>query len=90
MTKTAKIAISLPAELLESIERARLANGENRSQFFCRAVEFFLRCQRERELDERYVRGYLEIPETPEELAWLQIAGMVALSEVPWEDSERG
>ena len=84
----AKIAISLPDDVLKEIEKERLAKGVSRSEFFRRAVEEHLRRQRERELEEQYVRGYLENPETPEELEWVFAAGLEALAENPWEDGE--
>ena len=84
----AKIAISLPDDVLKEIEKERLAKGVSRSEFFRRAVEEHLRRQRERELEEQYVRGYLENPETPEELEWVFKAGLEALAENPWEDGE--
>ena len=90
MAKTAKIAISLPEDLLQGIEKERRARGETRSEFFRRAVEAFLRRERERELEEQYVRGYLEMPETAEEVGWVQAAGLAALAHEPWDDGEEG
>ena len=43
---------------------------------------------KERALEEQYVRGYLENPETPEELEWVFRAGLEALAENPWEDGD--
>ena len=83
----AKIAISLPDEVLQAVEKERLARKETRSQFFRRAVEQFLRREREREWDEQYVRAYLENPETPEELAWAQL-GLAVLALEPWDDGD--
>ena len=85
MAKTAKIAISLPAELLRSIEQARRVSGESRSELFRRAVEFYLRLQREREAIDRYVQGYRLQPETGEETALAESTVQQALSESPWE-----
>lgn len=85
MSKTAKIAISLPRDILEGIERERRASGESRSEFFRRAVEAFLRRQRERELEEQYIRGYLENPETPDEVEGIYRAGLAALAQEPWD-----
>ena len=84
----AKIAISLPDEVLRAVEQERLARGESRSAFFRRAVEQLLRREREREADQRYVRGYLEFPETEEEDVWIRAAGLMALAEEPWEDGD--
>ena len=88
----AKIAISLPDEVLEAVERERLGRGKvlSRSEFIKRAVEQYLRTETERELEERYIRGYLEHPETEEELdAWVDRASISGLREFykdepPW------
>ena len=48
----AKIAISLPDEVLQAVEKERLASGQSRSEFFRNAVEAFLRQRRDRELEE--------------------------------------
>jgi len=40
---TAKVAISLPDDIATAIERARMINGETRSEFFRRAAETRLR-----------------------------------------------
>ena len=84
----AKIAISLPDDVLEEIEKEREASGMSRSEFFRHAVAEHLRRAKERELEEQYVRGYLENPETPEELEWVYKAGLEALAETPWEHEE--
>lgn len=89
MSKTAKIAISLPEELLQRIDKESLASGETRSQFFRHAAEAFLRHQREQELDKQYVRGYLEDPETSEEVAGFYIASLVALAQDPWDSGDQ-
>jgi metal-responsive CopG/Arc/MetJ family transcriptional regulator len=83
-----KIAISLPEEVLRAIESARKASGESRSQFLRRAVEAYLRRQKERDLDEQYIRGYVEQPETPQEAGGLYSAGLAALAQEPWDDGD--
>jgi metal-responsive CopG/Arc/MetJ family transcriptional regulator len=85
----AKIAISLPDEVLQVIEKERLARGVSRSEFFRRAVAEHLRREQEREWDEQYVRAYLENPETAEEIALAEATMGYAFAENPWdEDSE--
>jgi metal-responsive CopG/Arc/MetJ family transcriptional regulator len=81
----AKIAISLPDPVLETIERERKASGESRSEFFRRAVEDLLRRERERELDAQYIRGYQQYPETAEEIAITESTLAEALADNPWE-----
>jgi len=84
MSKTTKIAISLPEEVLDAVEREREERGESRSQFFRRAVETLIRRQQEQELSEQYIRAYQEMPETPEEVGAARRAASTILAEEPW------
>lgn len=83
----AKIAISVPDEVLQAVEQQRLARGESRSAFCRRALEQLLRREREREADEQYVRAYQKCPETAEEIAWAE-AGLAALALDPWDEGD--
>lgn len=85
MGKVAKIAISLPEDVLEIVERERCAKGESRSEFFRRAVEALLRQQQERSAAEQYLRGYQRMPETTEEVEAAHRAGATVLAAEPWE-----
>ena len=87
MPKTAKIAISLPEELLQSIERERLARGESRSEFCRSAIKAFLRRTSDREAIEQYIRGYQQHPETEDEIAMSQCTLQAVFAENPWDDS---
>jgi metal-responsive CopG/Arc/MetJ family transcriptional regulator len=82
----AKIAISLPDEVLQAVEQERLARGESRSQFFRRAAEEYLHRRREKEAIEQYIRGYQQYPETAEEIALAESTLAGVLAENPWED----
>jgi len=82
----AKIAISLPDEVYQAVEKARLAKGESRSQFFRRAVEEHLRRAREREDVEQYIRGYQQYPETKEEIALAEATLHYAFDDESWEE----
>ena len=84
MSKTTKIAISLPEDVLDAVERERDQSGESRSQFFRRAVETLLRRQQEQELSEQYIRAYQQTPETPEEVSAARSATSTILAEEPW------
>ncbi len=84
MTKTSKIAISIPKEVLAAVERERQESGESRSQIFRRAVDLLLRQQREREMSEKYMRAYQQIPETKEEVTAARRAASTILAEEPW------
>jgi metal-responsive CopG/Arc/MetJ family transcriptional regulator len=85
MPKTAKIAISLPGEVLEAVERERQESGESRSEFFRRAVDILLRRRREQEMSRQYIRAYQRMPETKEEVTAAYRAASNILAEEPWE-----
>ena len=40
MSKSAKVAVSLPEDALEAVETKRKAKGESRSEFFRRAIDY--------------------------------------------------
>ena len=86
MVKSAKVAISLREDLLRDVERERRASGETRSEFFRRAVEALLRRERDREAIEQYIQGYLQHPETEDEVRGVEAASQEALAENPWHD----
>ncbi len=85
MPKTSKVAISLPQEMLTAVEREREASGESRSQIFRRAVELLLRQRKEREMSERYLQAYQEMPESQEEIRAARRAANSILAEEPWQ-----
>ena len=82
----AKIAISLPDEVLEAVEKERLGRSKvlSRSEFIKIAVQQYLRTESERSLEEQYIRGYLEQPETAEETEWLGEAAAEVFANNPW------
>ena len=88
----AKIAISLPDEVLEAVEKERLGRSKvlSRSEFIKIAVQQYLRTETERSMEEQYIRGYLEHPETEDELdTWVDQASIIGLREFyrdepPW------
>ncbi len=84
MGATAKITISLDAELLEVIERLRRERGQTRSQFVRHAVEQVLR--REEEDNARYIEAYRRQPETEEEMLIAQQLGLAVLAQEPWDE----
>ena len=85
MTKIAKIAISLPEDILEAVEAERKLKGESRSEFFRRAADVLLKQRWERMAAKEYVRGYQEIPESAEEIEAAHLAGSTILATEPWE-----
>ncbi len=85
MGKTAKVAISLPEDVLKAVEEGRKSRGESRSEFFRRAAERLLKQERESSAVREYVRGYQEMPESDEEIEAIHRAGTAVLAEEPWE-----
>jgi len=88
MPKTAKVAISLPEDLLAAVEQQRIANRESRSQFFYRAAEALLKRERQQRAIEQYLRGYQQMPETKDDIDAARHAAGHILAEEPW--SEKG
>ena len=84
MSKSAKVAISLPEHVLAAVETERRAKGETRSEFFRRAVETRLKQDRESSAIGDYVRGYQQYPESAEEVEVAHRAGSAVLATEPW------
>ena len=82
----AKIAISLPDEVLDAVEKERSASGISRSEYFRRTVEEHLRREKEKEDVARYIQGYLDDPETPEEFEWARAMPHYAFDDESWEE----
>lgn len=82
----AKIAISLPDEDLQAVEKERELSGESRSEFFRRAAKALLKQKEREEQNREYIRAYREMPETDEELGWLTASSQAVLAEYPWDD----
>ena len=87
----AKIAISLPDEVLEAVEKERLGRSKvlSRSEFIKRALEQYLRDEIERTLEEQYILGYLEQPETAEESEWLDEVATEVFANNPWKQENQ-
>jgi metal-responsive CopG/Arc/MetJ family transcriptional regulator len=85
MGKTAKVAISLPEDILAAVEAERRAKGESRSEFFRKAAETRLKQERESSAIRDYVRGYQKYPESAEEVEAAHRAGSAVLAAEPWQ-----
>ncbi len=85
MGKVAKVAISMPEDVLKAVEKERKARGETRSEFFRRAIEKILKEEGESSAIKDYIRGYRRIPESPEEVKNTHLIGAALLAEEPWE-----
>ena len=84
MSQYARVAISLPKDLLRVVERERRRSGESRSEFFRRAVVEVLTAERDQRKVDRYLRGYAAEPESREEV---ETEGAVGLSTLRREPS---
>ena len=85
MSRSVKVTISLPSDMLDQIERKRLERNETRSEFLRAAVEQTFRERREQGNRERYISGYQELPESDEEIAAAERLSRLALTAEPWE-----
>jgi metal-responsive CopG/Arc/MetJ family transcriptional regulator len=84
MVKSTKVAISLPEDILKTIEKERKARGESRSAFFRQAIEKYLKQEKESKEVDAYIHGYTAIPESTEEIKVIHQAGVNILAEESW------
>jgi metal-responsive CopG/Arc/MetJ family transcriptional regulator len=84
MNKVVKVAISLPEELLERIDRARSKGGASRSDYFRKAAMSLLDSKREADVI-RYVQGYRDNPEATEDIEEARVGASAILAVDPWE-----
>jgi metal-responsive CopG/Arc/MetJ family transcriptional regulator len=84
MKRAVKVAISLPDDLLNRVDRARRERKVSRSEYFRQAASNLLGLTGEQEV-ERYVRGYSTHPETPDEVQTARAASASSLAAEPWE-----
>ena len=82
----AEIAISLPDDVLEAVEKEHIDRGISRSEYLHRTVEEHLHRENEKEDVSRYIQGYIENPETPEEMARVEATLHYAFDEESWEE----
>jgi metal-responsive CopG/Arc/MetJ family transcriptional regulator len=82
----AKIAISLPDNILAEIEALRCKTGETRSQFLRRAAQLEMEREREREWDDEYEAAYRKHPETAEEVAIAEASIQDVFAANPWDE----
>lgn len=81
----AQIAITLPDDKMEFVERERKSTGETQSEFFVRLLDSFAKQQKEAEMVAQYKRGYELYPETEEEIALSMALAHDAFEASPWE-----
>jgi len=86
MTRTAKVAVSLDAKLLERAERMRERTGESRSALVSRALRALTGDEAHARRVREYVRAYRDTPETPAEVAAARASARRSLAALPWGD----
>jgi metal-responsive CopG/Arc/MetJ family transcriptional regulator len=84
MRRFTKVTISLPTGLLEEVERSKDECGESRSETIARLLRSALRAEQEKADIERYIRGYLEHPDTEEEAVFADAMSVEAAALDPW------
>ena len=80
---TSRFTVSLPADLLQEVDRQLVGDETSRSALIRRLLEDALRDLRERLDVERYVKGYTDTPQTENEFGWSDVATKVHFSELP-------
>jgi metal-responsive CopG/Arc/MetJ family transcriptional regulator len=84
MKNVAKVAVSLPAKTLRSLDATRKRLGRSRSAIVSQAVEEWLAAQGEpSDEDRRYAQAYLRQPESTAEVA--ATAAAATSTWEPWE-----
>jgi metal-responsive CopG/Arc/MetJ family transcriptional regulator len=85
MPKTSKLAISLPEDMLNAIEKESAESGESRSQVFRRAVGMLLPQKTARLMSDQYIRAYQLVPDTKEEVIAARHSASIILAGEPWQ-----
>ena len=79
-----KVAVSIPPDLFQAVERARRLRGSSRSAFLQDALRHWLKHQAEVTLVREYEAGYRSKPETRREIKAAESTAMRLLSETEW------
>src|SRR5882724_9594416 len=73
MERFVKTAITVPGEDYQRVEQIRKRHGISRSEVFALALKELFKSFKRKDLEERYVKGYLKRPEKTVELgAWIK------------------
>lgn len=83
MKGMSRVTVSVPAALLEAVDRKLIRGEDSRSAVVRRLLEEALRQAQEQEDVERYLQGYRENPQTEEEFGWSDHATRERLVELP-------
>lgn len=85
MSRSDRIAISLPKHVLAAIERLRRRTGETRSGVIQRAICRMLAATARDSRVRQYVDGYLREPEGGDEVRAARASAAELLAGEPWE-----
>ncbi|QQR89791.1 MAG: ribbon-helix-helix protein, CopG family [Myxococcales bacterium] len=85
MAGSTKIAITLPDDVYDEVEKLRLANHESRSAVIQRAVRILLRHNERHARVREYVAAYKCSPESQDEVRQATALAKSGLSHVDWE-----
>ena len=80
MKRKAKVAVSIPVDTLNRLDRESRRLGQSRSAVVTLAVEAWIRRHEASQQDEKYVEGYLLVPEGSSEA----IASAAIATWEPW------
>ncbi|HED03273.1 MAG TPA: ribbon-helix-helix protein, CopG family [Candidatus Fraserbacteria bacterium] len=86
--QTVKIEVSLPQEEFRQIERLRRELKLSRSALITQAIRQLLEERQRKDNIQRYITGYRDHPETPEEYAGFQEMAQRAFSQEPWNGEQ--
>ena len=81
MLKTSKVAISLPREDFDKIEKVRKEMGLERSAAIDKAIRYWLKGLEQEELIKQYENGYKKRPESISEIKAMEKAAADAFGE---------
>ena len=82
--KTTKIAISVRRDTLNQVEQMRSQLGMTRSAAADEALRHWVRERLEKQLEDRYVKGYEKKPERVSEIEPLFRAGLSSFTPEEW------
>jgi hypothetical protein len=85
MRHHAKVAVSIPRELLAEIERMRKESGDSRSAVFERALSAYVAAADGTAKAQRYLAAYRRRPERVGEQRAALVTALEALSAEPWD-----
>lgn len=83
---TIQLALKLPDSTVAELDGlVRAGRFENRTHAVRAGVEAVLERERRRAIDEAFRAGFVEYPETADEVMEAVHAGVAAIEEEPWE-----